>query len=214
MNKRLFLLATYAAVSTLTAYARLDQSPGDDYDNPFAEIQSYFDEEMERIDRQFDTMRRAMRQGLRNNVKQQGVRIGIHENDDRSAAQVIVSGLELKDQTFDASYNHEAFHGQPIESILTIATPAGDIKIQAYNRYVGVGFSKLEKKESKDKQSPSTAVMSWQSQTGRTVSGDMLLEQADIEYDELGKTVRVTIPYKKKASTKIPVTIKRLEAEK
>ena len=214
MNKRLFLLMTYATVSVLTVVARQDQTTEDEYDNPFAEIQSYFDEELERIDRQFDHMRKAMRQGMRNNLKQQGVRIGIHENDDRSAAQVTVSGLELKDQTFDASYNHEAFHGEPVESMLTITTQAGDMKIQAYNRYVGVGFSKHEKKESKDKQAPSTAVMAWQTQTGRTVSGDMLLEQAEIEYDEQGKTLRVTIPYKKKPSTKIPISIKRSDPEK
>lgn len=169
----------------------------------FDDVDDLFQEMNVRMQKRFDSMRQAMKTSFTTlDEKQVGPRLSIGESEDGHAVEIVVSHLDLKEKTFDANFDHE-------DQMLTITLPLGKLAIQNFGRYISVGFTIQKKQEKKDKEAESSGVMSMFTQTGRTVSAEVNLEEASIEYDEANSSLLIILPMKKKPTTKIPVTMKK-----
>lgn len=131
--------------------------------------------------------------------------ITIKENVENSSLELYVTPLNLVDKRCDAAVDLEA-------NKLTVETNVGTMILQVRKQYVMADFNyQLHQKEDKDAQKIESIIQGHSGQS-HMLAQQLLLDKAQIEYDLPQQALRVIIPFKKKATTKIPVTFKDAES--
>ncbi len=133
--------------------------------------------------------------------------IHMSENKTTNGMDVVVSPLLFTDKIVEATMEQDA-------NILTVTTPAGTLTIQVDRRLISAQFNQRLKQEVDSKNGAKQQFsLSSLSQSAHYVDHEMALEESRIEYDQTEKKLTVSIPVRKKAITKIPVTVKESPKE-
>jgi|ERR1700733_2082740 len=127
--------------------------------------------------------------------------ITITENKNAQKVDVIIAPLAIAEPIFEASFDHD-------RNALEVQTPAGKIMLQTEHHMVFASFDHQVQKEQAD--GKSKVMMSSYNQTVTKVNNEIALEEAAIEYDQETKKLTVSVPIRKKVTTKIPVTVKEI----
>ena len=160
------------------------------------DLQARFERRMNRF---HEEMKKAFDAPLNNGID--SPTISISENKTNNCIEVTVHPLATKEKVFDATMDQDS-------NSMTISTPLGSILIQTNHHLISVGFNHQTKQEQNQKGNKAQIMMSSYSQNARTLTGEVTLEEAHIEYDTAGQKLIISIPFFKKSITKIPVTIK------
>jgi|GEM_PF-2636188 hypothetical protein len=133
--------------------------------------------------------------------------ITISENKTTNCMDIVVSPISFTDKTIEATMEQDT-------NMLTVTTPEGTLTIQVDSRLISAQFNQRLKQEFDSKNGAKQQVsMSSLSQSAHYVNHDMALEESRIEYDQTEKKLTVSVPVRKKALTKIPVTVKESPKE-
>jgi hypothetical protein len=130
--------------------------------------------------------------------------IAIAENKNAHKVDVVICPLAIAEPTpeaFEPSFD-------PGSNTLEVRTPVGKIMLQAEHHMVCVSFDHQVQKEQQD--GKSTVMMSSYNQAVTKVSNEIALEETTIEYDPETKKLTISVPGRKKATMKIPVTVKEI----
>ncbi len=160
------------------------------------EMQARFERRMNRI---HEEMKRSVAAPLNNGLD--SPILSISENKTNNCVEIILHPLIIKEKSFDATLDQE-------NNSMTIATPAGSLHVQTDHHLISIGFNHQIKQEQDQKGNKSHITMNSYSQNTKTISAELALEESHIEYDQAAQKLVVSIPFRKKVVTKIPVTIK------
>jgi hypothetical protein len=130
----------------------------------------------------------------------------ISENKDNNCVEVILHPMVVKEKIFDATMDEDT-------NSMTVSTPIGSVFIQTDDNLICVEFNHNIKQEQDEEGNTAHIMMSSYYQNTAVVSAELALEQSHIEYDETTQKLVISIPFKKKVVTKIPVTIKETESK-
>lgn len=171
----------------------------------FDEMIEEMDAMQKRFEQRFNRINEELKKGSMGGIDLavEHASISIVENKATQCIDVIIAPLAIKEKTFDASMDQDA-------NMLTITTPAGIAMLQVDRHIISVNFNHQIKQEQDGKNNGAKhqIMMSSYSQAAKNVNGEMALEETKIEYDQTSQKLIVSIPFRKKAVTKIPVTIK------
>ena len=174
--------------------------------------QSLFDEMIEemnemqaRFERRFNRINEELKKGLVGSIDfaVEHASISIVENKAAQCIDVIIAPLAIKEKTFDASMDQDT-------NTLAITTPAGMATLQVDRHIISANFNHQIKQEQDNKNGgpKHQVMMSSYSQAAKNANGEMALEETKIEYDQATQKLTISIPFRKKAITKIPVMVK------
>lgn len=190
--KKLFILSILLGSSSLMAKSLLD------------EMIDEMNEVQTRFERRFNKLNEELKKSsMSYNLTAETANIAITENKATGTVDVVIAPLAINQPTFDASMNQDA-------NALNVTTPSGNAIIHVDRHFISVNFNHQLKQEQdapngKGKQQ---VMMSSYSQSAKTVSAEVDLEDARIEYDQVAQKLTISIPLRKKVVTKIPVTVK------
>lgn len=179
--------------------------------------QSLFDEMIEemnemqaRFERRFNRINEELKKGIVGGIDLavEHAAISITENKSAQCIDVIIAPLGIKEKTFDASMDQDT-------NILTVTTPAGIATLQIDRHIISAGFNHQIKHEQDNKNGGAKhqVMMSSYSQAAKNVSAEMALEETKIEYDQTTQKLTISIPFRKKTLTKIPITVKEAKEQ-
>ncbi len=162
------------------------------------EIQARFERRMNRV---HEEMKKAMDAPLNNGIDTPI--LAINENKMNNEVEITLHPLAIKEKSIDASMDHDT-------NAMIITTPSGSLHLQTNRHILYAGFTHQLKQELDQKGNKAQALMSSYSQNAKTLSSELALEESHIEYDQTAQKLMVSIPFRKKLVTKIPVTIKEV----
>lgn len=160
------------------------------------EMEMRFERRMNRI---HEEMKKAFSAPLNNDSE--NTSLSISENKDANCLEIIINPLIVKEKNFDAHLDQET-------GKMAISTPAGSIYIQTNRHFISAGFNHHSKQDTDLKDAKNTITLSSYIQNAKTLHTEIALEETQIEYDQDSKKLVISIPFRKKVFTKIPVTIK------
>lgn len=173
----------------------------------FEEIVREMDEFEQRLVRRINRMNEETKKGFANyDFAMEMASITINDNKKNNSVDIVISPLAIQEKTFDATMDQDTH-------TLTVTTPVGIAIIQVDRHVVSVTFNQQIKQDTHQKHGKQQVVMSSYNQTAKTVSEEMLLEEAKIEYDQVSQKLVLSLPLRKKVFTKIPVMIKENNAK-
>lgn len=168
----------------------------------FDEMIEEMNEMQSRFERKFARLQEETKKGFGSyQLAAQSATISINENKTNNSVEVLIDPLDIKEKKFEATMDQES-------NTLTIMTPAGSAIVQVDRHFMSVSFNHQIKQESDEKNGKHQVMFNSYAQMAKTVSADIALEQAVIEYDQAEKKLVISIPLRKKPMTKIPVSIK------
>lgn len=172
---------------------------------------SLFDEfieeinEMEaRLERRFNRLQEHLKSGFPHGVTTtiETANIAIAENKEAGCVDIIVGPLMLSDKAIEARMEAE-------ENLLTVHAADIEITAQIDRHLISAHIHQKIKREQEDtKGQKHTVAMNSFSQNAKRASQEMALEESHIEYDTPTKKLIISVPFRKKNVTKIPVAIK------
>lgn len=157
-----------------------------------------------RFERRFNRINEELKKGsMTYTLSTETAGISIAENKTIGMVEVVIAPLSIANPTFDAQMDQDS-------NTLSVTTPAGNANIQVNRHFISANFNHqfTQEQENKNGKSKHQIMMSNYSQTAKTVSSEMNLEEAHIEYDQTGQKLTISVPLRKKQTTKIPVNIK------
>ena len=186
-----FLLSTTFSITTVNAQSLFD------------EMIEEMNEMQARFERRFNRINEEMKKGLIGGIDLaiEHASIAVMENKTTQSIDVIIAPLSFKEKIFDASMDQDT-------NTLTVTTPAGNLTLQVERHLISAGFNHQIKQDADLKNGKPQVMMSSYSQSAKKVNTDMALEETKIEYDQPSQKLIVSIPFRKKTITKIPVLVK------
>lgn len=166
------------------------------------EMEARFERRMNRF---HEEIKRAFSAPLNNGLDAPGV--AITENKTQNCVEIVVSPLSIQEKSFDATMDQEA-------NSMVINTPAGSLHVQSNRHLISVGFNHQIKQESDTKGVKNQNMFSSFSNQTKTISAEIALEESHIEYDQAAQKLAISIPFRKKVLTKIPVCVKESQSGK
>lgn len=157
-----------------------------------------------RFERRFNRLNEELKKGsMAYTLTSETASMSIAENKTTGMVDVIIAPLAIAQPTFDAQMDQDA-------NTLSVVTPAGNAHIQVNRHLISANFNHqfTQEQENKNGKGKHQIMMSNYSQSAKTVSSEMNLEEAHIEYDQAGQKLTISVPFRKKQTTKIPVSIK------
>ncbi len=157
-----------------------------------------------RFERRFNRLNEELKKGsMAYTLSTETASISIVENKAIATVDVIISPLAIAQPAFDATMDQDAH-------TLNVITPAGNANIHMNRHFISANFNHqiVQEQENKNGKNKHQVTMSNYSQSAKTVSSEMNLDEAHVEYNQAAQRLTISIPLRKKATTKIPVTIK------
>jgi hypothetical protein len=157
-----------------------------------------------RFERRFNRLTEELKKGsMAYNLSTETASISISENKTTAMVDVIIAPLAITQPTFDATMDQDT-------NTLNVTTPAGNANIHINRHFISANFNHqiVQEQENKNGKGKHQVTMSNYSQSAKTVSSEMNLDEAHIEYDQAAQRLTISIPLRKKQTTKIPVSIK------
>lgn len=157
-----------------------------------------------RFERRFNRLNEELKKGsMAYTLSTETAGISITENKAAAMVDVIIAPLAISQPTFDATMDQDA-------NTLTVITPAGNANVHIDRHFISANFNHqiVQEQENKNGKNKHQIMMSNYSQSAKTVSAEMNLDEAHIEYDQAGQKLTISVPLRKKQTTKIPVNIK------
>lgn len=163
-----------------------------------------------RFERRFNRLNEELKKGsMAYALTTEAASVSIAENKTTAMVEIIVAPLSITNPTFDATMDQDT-------NTLAVVTPEGNANIHINRHFISANFNHqfTHEQENKNGKGKHQIMMSNYSQTAKTVSSEMNLEEAHIEYDQAGQKLTIGIPLRKKQTTKIPVSIKEKVEQK
>lgn len=157
-----------------------------------------------RFERRFNRLNEELKKGsMAYTLSTETASISIAENKATSMIDITIAPLSIAQPTFDATIDQDT-------NTLAVTTPAGNANIHIDRHFISANFNHqiVQEQENKNGKGKQQITMSNYSQSAKTVSAEMNLEEAHIEYDQAGQKLTISVPLRKKPTTKIPVSIK------
>ncbi len=170
----------------------------------FDEMIEEMNEVQARFERRFNRLNEELKKGsIAYTLTTETANISITENKTIGMVDVTITPLVIANPTFDATMDQDT-------NTLAVVTPAGNANIHINRHFISANFNHqfTQEQENKNGKGKHQIMMSNYSQTAKTVSSEMNLEEAHIEYDQAGQKLTISVPLRKKQTTKIPVSIK------
>lgn len=166
------------------------------------EMEARFERRMNRF---HEEIKRAFSAPLNNGVDAPG--LSISENKLQNCVEIMLSPLSIQDKSVDATMDQDT-------NSMIINTPAGNLHIQSNRHLISVGFNHQVKQENDSKGAKHQNIFSSFSNQTKTLSAEIALEESHIEYDQATQKLAISIPFRKKMFTKIPISIKESQPVK
>lgn len=194
ISKKMLVLSVLLGTSlpSLTAKSLLD------------EMIDEMNEVQARFERRFNKLNEELKKGsMSYTLTTETANISIAENKTTGVVDIIIAPLSITAPTFDATMDQDS-------NTLNVSTPAGTAIIHTDRHFISANFNHqiTQEQEIKNGKGKQQVMMSSYSQSAKTVSAEMSLEDAHIEYDQEGQKLTISVPLRKKPTTKIPVIIK------
>lgn len=166
----------------------------------FDSMERHFQEMHQSMEQSFDQIREQMYNSFKRDMPFSAWKIDCTDSEDGKSLIVGVMGVETHD--VKARLSDDAMH-------LTIITDNGTVNLKASKNWISIGVkqSKEVKKKSKKKSMHSESISS--KSTSRTVTHDVDLAEAKVDYNPKNQILMIEIPYRKETKRErvIPVTI-------
>lgn len=147
----------------------------------------------------FDQMEQQFDQRLASPQMNQGAQITMEENKTANTVEIVIAPLAIAD-SLDACMDHDT-------NALTINSNAASVNLHVRHNLLSVQLNQSIKNEA-DQTGKGAATYTNYAQTTQLLRHEVVLEETGIEYDAVTKKLLISVPYRKKAVSKIPVTIK------
>jgi hypothetical protein len=124
--------------------------------------------------------------------------------------QISLPQIALKDRNFDAQFDQDS-------NTLTISTPSGTISILARmiaGKQTYISASRKQNEQTELDKDKSSSTLYTHSQISQTFEGEIEMGQAAIEYESEMQELIITIPQRKRKTTKIPIHFKEPKEDK